>query len=324
MTVRLLDLHQHAWTETLLAALARRDAVPFVRRSPDGLTVLHSAGEQPYVIAPDPLTASGNARRERLAGAEYALISISSPIGIEALDADAAAELIAAHLDGTLSLGTQFGAWGPLALADPDPAQVDALLGRGCAGISVAAGAIATHGDFERIGPALAAVEQRGAVLLVHPGPGPGPEPGPRGATHPGAAPATRPAEPSPTDPRWWPALTSYVEQMQRAWLTFFTRGRRELPELRVVFAMLAGGAPLLAERLLTRGGPDLELRDPRTFYDTSSYGPKMVETMARWVGPSQLVYGSDRPVIDALTTGREVELMSNAAALLPVPTAVA
>ena len=104
---------------------------------------------------------------------------------------------------------------------------------------------------------------------------------------------------------------------MHAAWLTFATYGRRELPRLRTVFAMLAGGAPLLSERLATRGGPPVNLEDPLTFYDTSSYGPQVVEAMARWLGPRQLLYGSDRPVIEPLRTGREVELMDNAAQLL-------
>ena len=104
---------------------------------------------------------------------------------------------------------------------------------------------------------------------------------------------------------------------MQAAWLTFAAFARRELPRLRVVFAMLAGGAPLLAERLIARGGPTIDLHDPRTFYDTSSYGPMIVEAMARWVGPAQLVYGSDRPVIEPVPTGREVELMNSATQLL-------
>jgi hypothetical protein len=99
--------------------------------------------------------------------------------------------------------------------------------------------------------------------------------------------------------------------------MTFATCGRRELPRLRVVFAMLAGGAPLQAERLIARGGPQVDLHDPLTYYDTSSYGPMLVESMARWVGCAQLVYGSDRPVIEPVRTGREVELMGNATTLL-------
>ena len=90
---------------------------------------------------------------------------------------------------------------------------------------------------------------------------------------------ATRDAREAPlNEPLWWRALTDYVSQMQAAWLTFAAHGRRELPRLRVVFAMLAGGAPLLSERLATRGGPELDLADPLVFYDTSSYGPQMVD----------------------------------------------
>jgi hypothetical protein len=306
--MQLLDLHQHAWTEPLVEALSARRALPFIRRTSEGLTVLHCAQERPYVIDRDELSTSASARRERLAGAGRAMIAISSPVGMEALDPESAHELITAHLDGVLALGPEFGAWGPLALSDPDPGQVDELLARGCAGISVSAGAMASRQDFDGLVPVLDAVQRAGAVLFVHPGPG---------RWQP-------PIEPSLTDPLWWPALTAYVAQMQAAWLTFVTYGRRELPALRVVFAMLAGGAPLLSERLETRGGPVPGLGDAHTFYDTSSYGPRMVETMTRWVGPSQLVYGSDRPVIDVIPTGREAELMASAAQLVPLPTAVA
>jgi hypothetical protein len=38
---------------------------------------------------------------------------------------------------------------------------------------------------------------------------------------------------------------------------------------------------------------------DSNLFYDTSSYGPRAVRAMARIVGPEQLVYGSDRPVVE-------------------------
>jgi hypothetical protein len=66
-----------------------------------------------------------------------------------------------------------------------------------------------------------------------------------------------------------------------------------------VLFAMLAGLAPLQEERMRTRGAPSAAVRDPRTFYDTSSYGARAVSAMAAAVGPAQLVYGSDRPVAE-------------------------
>jgi hypothetical protein len=295
--VQRVDIHQHLWNTPLLDALARRACHPFVRRE-DGLCMLHLAGEPPCVI---DVAAEAPEARERLLdvdGLDAAAIAISSPIGIEMLDPDEARELIATHLDGVLELGHRFAAWGPISIRDPDPADVDEALARGCIGISVPSAALADRDALEAIGPVLERVGERGAPLFIHPG-------------------GFAPRQPSLADPLWWTALTSYVSDMQAAWLTFAAHGRRELPRLRVLFGMLAGGAPMLAERLIARGGPVIDLHDPHTFYDTSSYGPMVVEAMAAWLGPDRLVYGSDRPVIEPVRTGREVELMSNAADFL-------
>ena len=111
--------------------------------------------------------------------------------------------------------------------------------------------------------------------------------------------------------------MTSYVNQMQAAWLTFVTAGRREHPDLQVVFAMLAGGAPLLTERLTARGGQAIDLRDPRIFYDSSSFGPVAIEAVARLTGFDQLVYGSDRPLVEPTPTWWTVRLQENGGRLL-------
>jgi predicted TIM-barrel fold metal-dependent hydrolase len=301
------DLHQHIWTQPLLDRLAARDALPMITR--DGsLTVLHSAGEQPYLIN---VPAEAPERRAELVGddaLDLALIAISSPIGIEALPREGALELIDAYLDGVAQLPGEFAAWGPFALERPEPDDVDQLVGRGCIGISIPAGALAGPDRLARVGPVLERVAERQLPLFVHPGPG-------LGDRHPAQ---------SLSDPLWWRALTDYVAQMQTAWLTFAAFGRRDHPELRVVFAMLAGCAPLATERLVARGGPAVELRDPLTFYETSSYGPAAFEMMARRVGGSQLLYGSDRPVVEPVLSGREALLQANSASLLAQIGAVA
>jgi hypothetical protein len=92
--------------------------------------------------------------------------------------------------------------------------------------------------------------------------------------------------------------MTGYVAGMQAAWLAFVTSARLAHPELRVVFSMLAGLAPLQCGRLASRGGPSWALEDPLIFYDTSSYGTDAVQSVARAVGAGQLLYGSDRPVV--------------------------
>jgi predicted TIM-barrel fold metal-dependent hydrolase len=295
-----VDIHQHVWTTPLLDALAARECLPFVRRT-DGLTVLHGGGELPYVIDTAAESSERRAQLLRADGVDMAVVALSSPIGIEALRHDVATELISAHLDGVLALGDGFSAWGPVAIEAPDPSDVDEVLARGCVGVSVPACAMAGRDGLDALGPVLERVQARGVPLFVHPG---------------GVA-SLQAREAPLNEPLWWRALTDYVSQMQAAWLTFATHGRRELPHLSVVFAMLAGGAPLQGERLATRGGPAIDLRDPLSFYDTSSYGPALVEIMARLVGPDQLVYGSDRPVVEPVATGRERALMANAARIV-------
>ena len=284
-----IDLHQHIWTESLLDALERRDRLPFVRRA-GGPTTVHSAGEQPYIIDTASDAPARRADLVRVDGLDLALVALSSPIGIEALPRPEADELIEAHLRGVAGLGSEFAAWGPIALDRPDPADVDARLARGCVGISLPAAALDGADALESIGPVLERIAARHVPLFVHPGPGPG----------------TRLQTPTLSEPLWWRALTDYVTQMQSAWLTITALGRRHHPELTILFAMLAGCAPLQYERLGARGGPPPDLRDPRTFYDTSSYGPDAVATISGLVGPEQLVYGSDRPVVEPRPTGLE------------------
>jgi len=100
---------------------------------------------------------------------ELAVIALSSPIGIEALPRDEALRLIDAHLDGVQALGHRFAAWGPVPLDDPDPDDVDRLLERGCVGVSLPAGALATPRDLDAAARLLERIAERGVPLFVHP-----------------------------------------------------------------------------------------------------------------------------------------------------------
>jgi 6-methylsalicylate decarboxylase len=277
-----IDIHQHFWTDPLVEALAARDELPFVRHE-QGLTVLFLAGERPYVIEREDEDATRRAQLVEADGLDRALVCLSSPLGIESLPRPGATRLIEAYLDGALALGEEFGVWAPIALDRIDPADVDRALDRGCAGISLPAGALGSVDMLARLSPTLDRVQERGAPLFVHPGPG-----------------SRLPTQEATLgDPLWWPALTRYVAEVHAAWFVFVTAARRQFPDLRVVFAMLAGLAPLHTERLLARGGPEVDLEDPLTFYDTSCNGPYAISLMDRLVGGDQLVYGSDRPVAD-------------------------
>lgn len=281
-----IDVHQHLWTEPLLEVLAARRELPFVRHE-SGLTVLYLAGERPYVI---DLPSEAPARRRALVeldGLDRVLLCLSSPLGIEGLPRREALALLDAYHEGALALGAPFGVWGAIALDRADPDEVDLLLERGCVGISLPAGALAGVEQIAALRAVLARLEHREVPLLVHPGPGIADET-PR-PIHQGSL----------GDPLWWPALTGYVASMHAAWHAFLAVGRSRHPRLRVLFTMLAGLAPLHAERLASRGGPCSSLPDPLLFYDTSSYGPEAVEALGALVGHEQLLYGSDRPVVE-------------------------
>jgi len=215
-------------------------------------------------------------------------LCLSSPLGIEALPREQSLPLLDAYHDGALSLGGPFGVWGAIALDRSDPEDVDRALERGCAGLSLPAGALGSVEAIARLALVLSRVEEHGVALFVHPGPG---------GSKWGAP--TAAGQASFGDPLWWPALTRYVAEMHAAWLAFTAAGRSAHPELRVVFSMLAGLAPLHAERLASRGGPSINPPDPLVFYDTSSYGPSAVRMLEEIVGREQLLYGSDRPVLE-------------------------
>ncbi|HTT94339.1 MAG TPA: hypothetical protein VMF55_06675 [Solirubrobacterales bacterium] len=311
-----VDVHQHLLGEPLIAALARRKAAPRLIARREGWT-FRLAAEPDSILAPEATDAELRRADLEADGIDRALVALSTALGIESLPGAEAAALIEAHHQGLEELPVEFRGWGAVALADPDPAAVDAALDRGCVGITLPATALADPAAVERLGPLLARLEERDAPLFVHPGPvvepaATGRAPAGRAAgTHAAAADraatagARPPADRAPVAtsaarlPHWWPALTDYVAQMQAAWFAFLHAGRPSHPHLRVLFAMLAGGAPLQLERYGARRGVPAPDPDPLVFYDTSSYGPRMVGAMAAAVGAAQLVYGSDRPVVD-------------------------
>ena len=272
------DVHQHLWPENFVSALSRRRSAPCVVREGRDWS-LRVPAEPDYRFSSaihDPVQ---RRRTLRGGGLDRALLAMSSPLGIEALPEDESRELLDAWHDGVFGLDN-FGVWGAIPLQGGTAADVDAVLARGAAGVSIPASAVSSPERLEGLDDVLRRIELRDAPLFIHPGPD-----------------KLVAATGGPAD--WWPALTSYVAEMQAAWMTFAGWGRAAHPSLRICFAMLAGGAPFQVERLAARGGPAKATSDSRFFYDTSSYGPKAIATAASIVGSDQLVHGSDRPVVD-------------------------
>jgi hypothetical protein len=266
------DVHQHLWSAPLVAALERRAEAPRIRR--EGLRWrLDLPGEPSCGIDVDGDDPDRRAGLVCVDGLDRALIAPSPALG-------AARDVLDAYHAGCAELPETFGAWGALDHRTAVPGDVDALLGAGFAGVCLPSNALASPAALDRVGPLLECLERRGAPLFVHPG---------GGSNEPGA-------------PAWFTALTDYVTGMHTAWHAFAAAGRPAHPGLRVLWAMLAGGAPLHAERLAARGGPASAVLDHDSFYDSSSYGFELIEATARVVGLNQVVHGSDRPVVAPVT----------------------
>ncbi|MFG2098289.1 amidohydrolase [Streptomyces sp. NPDC048612] len=275
------DVHQHLWPPGFVALLRSRAAPPRL----DGWT-LHLPGEPPYAVDPADHDAAARTRLARADGLDRALVSLSSPLGIEYLPPAEAAPLLAAFHDGALELPAPFGVWASACLsgAEPDTAALRGALARGCVGLQLPATALLDAAGWARCAPLLDVVAEQDKPLFVHPGAAPPTDtPAPTAGTAP--------------TPAWWPALVPYVQQLHASWFAFRAFGRSRHPELRVCFAALAGLAPLHGERLVARGGGrDRGRVDCRVFYETSSYGARAVDALVRAVGIDVVVSGSDRP----------------------------
>jgi hypothetical protein len=246
-----VDVHQHLWSSRFVEALRARTRPPRL----DGWTLLLD-GEPDYRVAPLDHDVPHRLNQNRADRLGLALVSLSSPLGIEHLPAEQAAPLLEAYHLGALALPEGFGAWAAACVTEPDPAALATWLDAGCVGLQLPATALADRAGYARCAPLLQTLEERGKPLFVHPGPA-----------------ASRDV------PSWWAANVDYVQQMHAAYYAFAAFGRTAHPALRVCFAMLCGLAPLHHERAAARGGPD-SAADPRMWFETSSYGPAAMRAL--------------------------------------------
>ena len=111
-----------------------------------------------------------------------------------------------------------------------------------------------------------------------------------------------------PSAPAWWPAVVDYTSQMQRAYFAWLAGAQERWPDVTVVFAILAGGAPIQLERLSSRGVDVRSSLHRNVFFDTASYGRRALELCIETFGVEQLVFGTDAPVVDPTPAIRAVD----------------
>jgi predicted TIM-barrel fold metal-dependent hydrolase len=260
-----VDFHQHLWPESFVSALSRRDRPPRLRGS-----VLELAWQPPGEVDLDAHDL--DARLELLDRDEIdiAVVSLSTALGIDELPQEEAEELTVSYEEGILEVATgSAGRIVPLAVG---------RIREGFAGVALPANAIV---EPDALAPLLGELQAHGQVVFVHPAPSPG----------------------ATTSPPWWAEVVDYTAQMQRAYAVWLAEGATRWPDLRIVFAILAGGGPFQLERLRSRGVDTRDALHPNVYFETASYGRRAIELCLSTFGVGNLVYGSDVPVIDSVFT---------------------
>jgi predicted TIM-barrel fold metal-dependent hydrolase len=264
--VTTFDVHQHLWPAAFVDALRARAAPPVLRGST--LTTIEGTCEVDLREYSDPERRVAALDRD---GIDVAVVSLQPSLGCERLAGAERDELELAWIDGTSALirasTGRFRAFAPWRVAE------------GFVGTSVGPSAMLEPDAHAAL---LAEVDAAGGVLFVHP-------------------------EPEPVEaagrPDWWSWTVGYAGQMQRAYFAWHADGRERMPSARIVFSILAGGAPYLLERLSQRGVDVRSALDPHVYFDTASHGRRAIELCIETFGAHQLVYGSDTPVVESKFT---------------------
>jgi hypothetical protein len=260
-----VDVHQHLLPSTFVELLRRRGRPPRI----EGSELVLDDGRFPF----DPSAHDVEARvgvldQYRI---DVAVVSLQPTFGIAALESSERNELVEAWEAGigevVRDTGGRFAA-----LAAGSTRQ-------GFAGTCVGSEDLR---DLETLEPVVDALQREGGFLFVHPSGG---VPAPPGA------------------PPWWAAVTVYTAQMQEGYLRWLAAGQERWPDLPVVFAILAGGAPFQLERLSSRGVGVRTVLHTNVFFDTASYGRRAIELCVETFGVEQIVFGTDLPVVDAQPT---------------------
>jgi predicted TIM-barrel fold metal-dependent hydrolase len=274
----ILDVHQHLWPPQLIAALRRRTKPPFL--DGDCLTTV----EGTFLADLEAHDLTRRLAALDAAGIDTAVVSFQPTLGFDLLPWSERRALVSAYEEGIVELVAASG--GRLRAFAAGSGR------RPFVGVCVGASRLLRPEWLEET---LDELEQNDGVLFVHPDCGP-------------------PALPVPSAD-WTASVVGYTAQLQAAYFAWLDRGAARWPDLRVLFALLAGGAPFQLERLASRGVDTRRLIGLETFFETSSYGRISLELCLASFGLDRLVHGSDLPVLDPVQTMSAIRALGKAAA---------
>ncbi|WP_282153089.1 amidohydrolase family protein [Ruegeria atlantica] len=289
-----IDMHSHYYGGGLVETLRARKSHPRLRTRTDGVTVMSAMnGEFPFTDAyHDPQVCLAEMRKQELT---HRLLTFPGALGADLLPATEIAPVISAFNDHLAQLGIDSdGALIGLAgvpLDDLDIACAELRRVRrdlGLPGIILPSNYFNSLAEADTLRPLLAAANEYGCHIMLHPGLKVGQNPPPR-----------------PAD------LTQYrlsaVELQSSASQVALTMIMSDLldsyPAVSFQIVNLGGTLPFIFERLESiarHRNPD----DPfptqrlrRLWYDCASLGPRALEAAVKLLGADRIMLGSDYPI---------------------------
>ena len=288
-----IDAHTHFLTPGMLAALRARTEPPFVERAANGVELLRSR-EMSFAFTPEHHDLATRRAFMAKVGLDAQILSFPAGRGLDVLEGVEGVRLVRTFNDDLAAFcranaGVFFGVGG-LPYADMDAAAQELRRLRnelGLIGAVVPAGYFRSEAGVAELAPVLAAAEETGAYLMVHPSPRIGDTPAPKFADQ----------------AMHRVSSVELFNSLGHVMVTLLCAGQLEGYRNIVVHVIDLGGAGLmLYERMrqmesvrVGRPVADFDRLD-RMVFDNSSLGPRALEHAVKVYGAGRVMLGTDYP----------------------------
>lgn len=289
----LIDMHSHYYGG-LVDALRLRHARPCVADNDEGKPVLHAMTAS-TVMSPGYTELPPRLDYMRRTGIDRQVLTFPGALGVDAMPAADVAGAIGFFNDRLADLcrtsGGVFIGLAGLPLADMAAAAAEMRRARrelGLVGAILPGNYFLSAARAETLRPVLAAANEIGALILVHPGVAPGDE-------------VPTPYADNNVYRMSGLALQASVAQMGITLM--FGPLLDDYPDITIQLIALGGTLPFVVERLdgiaASRGlsGPVPSSLLRRLYYDCASLGPRALEMAVKVIGADRIVLGTDYPI---------------------------
>lgn len=289
-----IDMHSHFYGGGLVETLRAREKRPYLRTRDDGVTVMVAMnGEFPFT---DHYHDHNVGLAEmRKAGLTHRMLTFPGALGVELLPADEIATAISDYNDFLAQLtrgtdGALIGLGGvPLDNMDLACAEVRRIRrDLGLPGIILPSNYFNSFEELEEVRPLLAAANEYGCHIMLHPGLKVGQEP---------------PARPTDNVQYRLSAVELQSSASQVALTVILSDMLDAYPNITFQIVNLGGTLPFIIERIESiarhRNPDNLFPTDRlgRLWYDCASLGPRALEAAVKVLGADRIMLGSDFPI---------------------------